>query len=292
METAARKLLIVAVFNLLGFVVELVGGLLFGSVALVSDALHMLFDSFSYIMAFATRWIASNKEGTDTWTYGFHRLEVLSAFINGATLVPMALLIFVESYRRFLSPVSIDVVNVLYVAVFGLAINVVSVLVLERDEMSLNERGAYFHLLGDAGGSVAVIVGALAIQYTGRYVIDPIVAVLIAMLVLGSAFAVLKRSLGIMLQKSPVPASEVEEAIESIEGVDDAHDIRVWEVCSQVCIATVHAVVSIDDLEKASGIREAIRHELKERFGIQHVTVQVEREPSEESTEHREDHVH
>jgi len=283
MDAGARRLLIVAVANLVGFVVEIAGGIVFGSLALVSDAVHMLFDGLSYVMAFMTTWLATTKTETETWTYGFHRLEVLSAFLNGATLFPMALYILYESYQRLLQPVEVSVWQVLVIATLGLVVNLWSMRVVEGEE-GLNEKGAYLHLLGDAGGSVAVIVGTS--------LFDPLVAVLIAVVVLVSAGSVVRKSMGIFLQKSPIPASEIEDVIVSVEGVEEAHDVRVWEVCSQVCVATVHAVVSVERMEEARRLRREIEERLHDRFMIHHVTVQVEQEPGDISVEHGVEHDH
>lgn len=285
MDASARRLLVVAALNLVGFFAEVTGGIVFGSLALVSDGLHNLLDGLAYVMAFVTTWLATERGGSEEWTYGFHRLEVLSAFLNGAMLFPMALFIIYESYQRFLQPVEVGVVPVIVIAAAGLAVNLVSMRIVEGGQ-GLNEKGAYLHLFGDAGGSVAVIVGTLAMHVSGLSFFDPLVAVLIAIVVLYSAGRVVRKSLDIFLQKSPIPASEIQEAIESVDGVEQAHDVRIWEVCSQVCVATVHAVVSVERLDEARRIREEIEEVLRERFVIHHVTVQVEEEPSEQETEH------
>jgi len=285
MEGSTRRLLLVAAINLAGFVAEVLGGIVFGSLALVSDGLHNLLDGLAYVMAFVTTWLATERAGSEAWTYGFHRLEVLSAFLNGSMLFPMALFIIYESYQRFLEPVDVGVVPVIAIASAGLAVNLVSMRIVEGGR-GLNEKGAYLHLFGDAGGSVAVIVGTVAMHVTGLALFDPLVAVLIALVVLYSAGRVVRKSLGIFLQKSPIPASEIQEAIESVEGVEEAHDVRIWEVCSQLCVATVHAVVSVQRLAEARRIREAIEEVLRDRFVIHHVTVQIEEEPSEQETEH------
>lgn len=290
MDTGAKKLLIVAGLNFIGFLVIVIGGFLFGSIALISNGLHDLFDALSYILAFATTWIATNRDTTERWTYGFHRLEVGSAFINGSMLIPMAFAVIYEAYQRFASPVEIAETQVLMLAVFGLGINLVSVLIIHRDEMSLNEQGAFLHLLTDTGGSIAVIIGTTAIIYTGRTIIDPLVAIVLALLVIWSASKVLRKSVGILMQRSPIPASDLQETIEQIEGVTEAHDIRVWEVCSQVCIATAHATIDVDDLEEAERIREQITETLRSGYLIDHVTIQIEREETSQSTDHGHEH--
>lgn len=290
MDTSARHLLIVAGLNFLGFVVIVIGGFAFGSIALISNGLHDLFDALSYVMAFGTTWIATNRDTTERWTYGFHRLEVGSAFINGSMLLPMAFAVIYEAYQRFQTPVDLAEPQVIGMAVFGLAINLVSVYILHRDEMSLNEQGAFVHLLTDTGGSVAVIIGTTAIMYTGRTIIDPIIAIILALLVIWSASNVLRESIGILMQRSPIPASDIEATIETIDGVDDAHDVRIWEVCSQVCVATAHATIDVEDFDEAEQLREQIIKTLKDTYLIDHVTIQIEGEQTNQATSHDHDH--
>lgn len=277
-ETSSQKKLgVVTGINVVGFLIELAGGLLFGSVALMSDAIHMLFDASAYATAFAAAYIAENMEASDRWTYGFHRIEVVSALINGVLLIPMAGWIVWEAYQRFLSPVTIDIGYTLVIATGGLIVNIASVYYLHGDEeMSLNERGAFYHLLGDAAGSLAVIFGLLVIAATGIKAVDPIAAVLIAGLVVWSAGKVLLEGTGIILQKSPIDPDELKEHVMTVDGVDDAHDIRCWRVCSSVNVCTIHATMSVETLEEAEQLREELDERLKDRFDLQHVTIQIE----------------
>ncbi|WP_246049096.1 cation diffusion facilitator family transporter [Natronomonas salsuginis] len=201
-ETSSNtcRLALVAVVNFLGFLAELAGGLLFGSVALLSDAFHMLFDMLAYAMAFGASYTAEQFEGRDEWSYGLHRLEPVAAFLNGILLVPMVGYILWESYHRFLDPVSIDPTMTLIIAVGGLLINLGSVYIVQGREMSLNERGAFYHLLGDAGGSVAVIISTLAVVIFDLPIADPVAAVLIGVLILVSAGKVFRGSTSILLE--------------------------------------------------------------------------------------------
>lgn len=277
-ETSSRrKLAGVTLINMVGFAVELAGGLAFGSIALIGDAVHMLFDSLSYLSAFLAAYAAEKVQGGEEWTFGFHRLEVFTAIFNGLLLIPMAGYILWEAYQRYLAPVTIDIVPAVAVALGGLAVNLGSVVYLHgQGRMSLNEKGAYFHLLGDTAGSIAVIIGLLTVQFTGVTVVDPLVAALIAVMVLLSAASVLREGAGILLQKSPIRPSELKAAVEEIDGVEDAHDIKSWQVCSKVNVCTVHATMSVTTLEEAEKIRERIDRTLKDRFNLQHVTLQIE----------------
>lgn len=276
--SSTRKLGTVSGINLIGFIIELIGGLMFGSVALMSDAFHMLFDAVAYLMAFFSAYTAENWEANENYNFGFHRIETLSAFFNGALLIPMAGYILWESYQRFLNPIEIGVIPTIAIGFGGLLVNLFSVYYLQGGEMSLNERGAFYHLMGDTGGSIGVIVSTALIYFTGITWFDPVVALLIAGLIIRSATKLLRESFGILMQKSPIPSTEIEQAIESVEGVIDAHHIRVYEICSKVCVASAHAQIEVDSWEQADKIRKEILDRLKQEFNIQTVTLQIEKD--------------
>ncbi|MXR43098.1 cation diffusion facilitator family transporter [Halobaculum sp. WSA2] len=271
---SSRRLAFVAVINLVGFVVELAGGLLFGSVALISDAIHMLFDMLAYAMAFAASYTAERFDGGEDWSYGLHRLEPVAAFLNGVLLLPMVGYILWESYQRFLEPVAINPELTLIIATGGLLVNVGSVYVLQGDEMSLNERGAFYHLLGDAGGSVAVIVSTVAVAVFDLPVADPAAAVLIGILVLASAGNVLRESTSILLERSPVSPEELRAELTTLDGVDQIEDLHVWQVCSQLIVATVQLTDTGTTLEEQRAIRSRVHDHLADQ-GIDHATVEL-----------------
>ncbi|MCQ4334229.1 cation diffusion facilitator family transporter [Natronomonas sp. F2-12] len=274
---STRRLALVAVVNFLGFLVELAGGLLFGSVALISDALHMLFDMLAYAMAFGASYTAERFEGGDEWSYGLHRLEPVAAFLNGILLVPMVGYILWESYHRFLNPVSIDPTMTLIIAVGGLLVNLGSVYIVQGGEMSLNERGAFYHLLGDAGGSVAVIISTLAVVIFDLPIADPVAAVLIGVLILVSAGKVLRGSTSILLERSPISPDGLRDELTTIDGVVDVDDLHVWQVCSQLTVATVRLQYEPPSLDQQQAIRSQV-HQLLSNRGIDHATVELEGE--------------
>jgi cobalt-zinc-cadmium efflux system protein len=273
-SASSRKLALVAGINIVGFLAELAGGLLFGSVALLSDAVHMLFDALAYIMAFAAAYVAENYAGAERWSYGLHRLEPLTALLNGLLLVPMVGFILWEAYQRVLQPVDIATGGTLLIAVGGLAVNVVSVFVLTGEEMSLNEKGAFYHLLGDAGGSVAVIVSVLVVEVTDVQVIDPIAAALIAGVVLWSAGKVLWGSGAIFFLRSPLDPGSVREEIEAIEGVAYIHDWHAWQICSQITVVTTHVATTVEQRKDGDAITRRI-HEVLRAHGVDHATVEL-----------------
>ncbi|MFC7059950.1 cation diffusion facilitator family transporter [Halovenus salina] len=285
-ETSTHKLALVAGINFVGFVVELAGGLLFGSVALISDAFHMLFDMLAYVMAFSASYAAERFDRGDEWSYGLHRLEPVAAFLNGILLVPMVGYIVWEAYKRFLEPASINAELTLVIATGGLLVNIGSVFVLQGGEMSLNERGAFYHLLGDAGGSVAVIVSTLAVSVLDMPVADPLAAVLIGLLVLWSAGKVLVESTSIFLQHSPMSMATLRDEVTNIDAVASVEDIHVWQVCSQLTVATVQVQTTSNSADEQQQLRATV-HETLADAGINHITVEIIGPSNVQSTEHR-----
>ena len=273
-STSSRKLAAVSAINLLGFFAELAGGLLFGSVALLSDAFHMLFDALAYVMAFAAAYAADHYGEGDRWSYGLHRLEPLAAFLNGLLLLPMVGFILWESYRRFLQPIDIGTGPTIAIATGGLLVNVGSVYVLQGGEMSLNERGAFYHLLGDTGGSIAVIVSTAAIEVTGIRIVDPITASLIAVVITWSAVKVLRGSGAIFLHRTPFERDEVRAVLRGIDGVTEVGDLHAWQICSQITVATTHLETDVETMAEAEVVTRRVHEELAHR-GVDHATVEL-----------------
>ncbi|MFB1063615.1 cation diffusion facilitator family transporter [Natrinema sp. H-ect4] len=273
-STSSRKLAAVSLINVVGFVVELAGGLAFGSVALISDAVHMLFDALAYVMAFAAAHVAEHYGEGDRWSYGLHRLEPFAAFLNGLLLLPMVGFILWESYQRFLEPVAIGAGPTIAIAIGGLLVNIGSVYVLHGDAMSLNEKGAFYHLLGDAGGSVAVIVSVVAIEVTGISVIDPLTAALIAAVVAWSAITVLRGSGEIFFLKTPLESDDIRAQIREIEGVTRVDDFHAWQICSQITVATVHVETDVELMTDAEAVVGRVHDELA-HHGVDHATVEL-----------------
>jgi len=289
-STSSRKLAAVSVINLLGFLAELAGGLLFGSVALLGDAFHMLFDALAYVMAFSAAYVADHYGDGDEWSYGLHRLEPTAAFLNGALLLPMVGFILWESYQRFLAPIEIGTGPTLAIAFGGLLVNVGSVYVLQGGKMSLNERGAFYHLLGDAGGSVAVIVSTVVVEVTGVRIVDPITAALIAVVVTWSAVKVLRGSGAIFLHRSPLDTGEIRTHLLGIEGVQSVEDLHVWQICSQITVATTHVETDVETMTEAEDVTRRVHEELA-HHGVDHATVELCPEYGDRDT-HLDDHSH
>ncbi len=250
----------------------------------------MLFDALAYVMAFAAAYVADHYDEGDQWSYGLHRLEPTAAFLNGILLLPMVGFILWESYQRFLNPIEIGTGPTLAIAFGGLLVNVGSVYVLQGGEMSLNERGAFYHLLGDAGGSVAVIVSTVVIEVTGVRIVDPITAALIAVVITWSAGNVLRGSGAIFFHRSPFDAGEIRAHLREIEGVEEIDDLHGWQVCSQITVATTHIETGVETMAEAEDVSQRVHKELA-HHGVDHATVELCPAYDDRST-HLNDHSH
>ncbi len=259
-------------------VVELAAGVTADSLALLSDAGHNFTDSLSLLLAwFAFRW--QQLPPDETKTFGYHRAGVLAAFVNALVLVVLSLWIFWESYERFRAPQPVGEVVMVVVAVAGLAVNAAVMWALHADSKhDLNIRGAFLHMLGDALSSVGIIVGGVAIAYTGALWIDPALSVLIGALILWSAWGIIGESLNILLEGAPrgVELRSVQEALRSIDGVSDVHDLHIWSLSSDAHALSCHAVIADMPPSESQAILAKINRVLAKQFLIRHATVQFE----------------
>lgn len=273
---ASRRLALVLALTLGFLVVEVVAGLLTGSLALLADAGHMLTDVAGLVLALAAMKFAE-RPPSPRRTYGYHRVEILAALTNGLVLLLVAGYILLEAWKRFSQPVPVAGVPVLVVAVVGLLVNVVGALLLRSgSRTNLNVRGAYNEVLADAASSVGVIVGATVITLTGWHWVDPLVAVLIALFILPRTFALLREAVQVLLEGTPreVDIAAVREAMEEVTGVKTVHDLHVWTLTSGVHALSAHAILA--DGAPHGEVLEALRHRLTHHFPISHVTVQLE----------------
>jgi cobalt-zinc-cadmium efflux system protein len=257
-------------------VVEVVGGLLTDSLALLADAVHMLSDNVSIGLALFAIWLAA-KPPTPERTFGYKRAEILAALANGVTLVAISIWIFIEAARRFSDPPEVLGGWMLVVAVLGLVMNVAAATVLMRARgNSLNVEAAFRHVLADLLGSFGVIVAAVVIVTTGWLLIDPLVSVLIALLILVSAWSILRDSTRILLEATPegIDAAEVGRRLASVTGVVEVHDLHIWTITSGFPALSAHVLVRAGD--DCHGRRQELESLLERDFGITHTTLQVE----------------
>lgn len=258
-------------------VVEVVGGVITQSLALISDAAHMLTDVAALVIALLA--IKIGKKSSDSLrTYGYYRFEILAAAFNAVLLFLVALYILFEAYQRLSQPASIDSTGMLVVAAIGLVVNVVSmVLLTSGKDTSLNLKSAYFEVVSDALGSLGVIVGALMIRWTGFSYIDSIIAVLIGLWVLPRAWILLKESINILLEGVPkgVDLNRLKDLAHGIEGVVDLHEIHVWAITSDKINLTAHVVIA--PAYESDYVLTKLRYMVREEFNILHTTFQHER---------------
>lgn len=267
--------------------VEVAGGLLSGSLALIADAGHMLTDFASLALA----WIAfrlGRRPADPLRSYGYHRFQVLAAFVNGISLFAISAWIAVEAAGRLLDPVAVAGGQMLAVAGMGLLVNLAAFWILHRGgEENLNVRGAALHVLGDMLGSVGAIVAALVILWTGWTPIDPILSVAVVLLILRGAWKVTRDSGHILLEGTPegIDAARVGAAVRTVPGVTDVHHVHAWSLTGERRLLTLHAVVE-EGIDR-DAVLAAIKRILAERLGIDHATVQIE---SDACADHGADH--
>jgi cobalt-zinc-cadmium efflux system protein len=262
-------------------VAEVVGGLLADSLALLADAGHMLSDSLSLGIALFAAWLAGRPSGPSR-TFGFRRAEILAALFNGVTLVAISIWIFVEAGMRLGDPPEVEAGLMLGVAGAGLAINLVAARILYRHAGgSLNVSAALRHVFADVLGSVGVIVAAVTILATGWEYADPLVSVAIGLLILASSWSILRDSMQILLEGSP-PGMDVEEvgqAMAAVPGVSQVHDLHVWTITSGFPALAAHVLVDRDT--DCHATRRTVEEMLRDRFGLDHTTLQVDHEGGE-----------
>lgn len=272
----ARRLWIVLFLVGSYMVAEVIGGLFTNSLALLADAGHMLSDVAALGLAlFALR--MARREATARRSYGFYRTEILAALVNGATLIAISLFVFLEAYERFRQPPDVEGALMMGIASGGLLVNLAGLWVLRSGEgQTLNERGAWLHVLTDALGSVGAILGGLAVWQFGWYWADPAVSIVIGILVMYSSWGLLRESVAVLMEGAPghVDVDAVRESIAKAPGVESVHDLHIWSITSGMVSLSAH--VCADDATSHRTILTQLRAMLHERFGIDHMTIQVE----------------
>ncbi|MGB5255844.1 MAG: cation diffusion facilitator family transporter [Woeseiaceae bacterium] len=273
-----RRVMIALLLTGTFMVVEVVGGILSGSLALLADAGHMLTDTMALALA-AMAFYVSRRPPDDKLTYGYQRFQILAAFANGLSLLLIVGWIVVEAIRRFVSPRDVLGETMLLIAAIGLVVNLISFIVLHTgDKENLNIRGAALHVAGDLLGSVAAIVAAVVIIYTGWTPIDPILSLAVAGLILKSAWALVKRSGHVLLEGAPdwlnveVMQEHIVEAVPSVSGI---HHVHVWGLTPQQLMLTMHVSLG-EPVSSQSDVIRCVKAVLKKEYGIGHSTIEVE----------------
>jgi len=257
-------------------IVECVGGWLTNSLALLSDAGHMLSDVTAMALSLFAAYVAT-RPVTSQKTFGYYRAEILAAFLNGLALWLVAGIIFREAYYRVFSPPEVHGQGMLLIASIGLVVNMLTVWILSgAHNAGLNLRGVFLHVFSDALGSLgAMIAGALILWTDWRWA-DPVTSIVIGILILLSSFSLVRESVDILMQATPrhLDLAEVQRALEAVEGVACIHDLHVWTLTSGLFTLSAHAVVQGDCDHHV--LLDALEQNIRERFGIDHITIQLE----------------
>lgn len=275
-HSSTKKLSFAVGITFFIFIVEIIGGLISNSLALLSDAGHVFTDSFALILSLIASIITKKPSGRKA-TYGYHKIGILAAFINGISLIVIAGLIFFEGYQRLLNPPKIDSGIMLPVAIFGFLGNLLMAWILGHRHEDLNIKSAWLHVVGDTISSAGVIIAGLIIKYTGWFIIDPVISWFVGFIIIIGGIRVVKDSLWIFLDFVPkgFDVEEITEKIKKIKGIIDVHDVHVWSIGYGVAAFSAHVVVDNQLLSEADKIRKKIEKELG-HIGIKHSVIQIE----------------
>ncbi|MDX6384335.1 MAG: cobalt-zinc-cadmium efflux system protein [Blastocatellia bacterium] len=281
-----KRLSIVLVLTAIYMIAELAGGLWTGSLALLADAGHMLADVAALILALTAVWFGA-RPATPHKTFGYYRLEILAALINGVGLVLISLFIFYEAYQRWFAQPIIRSKPMTLVAVGGLVVNVICAFLLHRDrDQDLNVRGAWLHVIGDALGSTGAIIAGVLIMLFGWIAADSLISVFIGLLIIWSSWHLIRDATNVLLEGTPahINLAAVEAAILETEGVSNVHDLHVWTITSGREALSAH-VIHAYSISQPTLLKD-LRSKLLERFGVDHLTIQMETADFEDEAIH------
>jgi len=259
-------------------IAEFVGGFLTNSLALISDAGHMLSDAAALGLSL-TALIWGAKAATSSKTYGYKRFEILAALLNGLVLVILAIFIFIEAIERLSAPPTVIGQGMMIISTIGLIVNIVVAWILHSqgsNKENLNVRSAFLHVIGDLLGSVGAIIAALLIIFFGWYIADPIASMIVSVLIVYSGWHILKESVNILMEAKPIyiDSDKIIEQLKQIDGVLDIHDLHIWMITSDFASMTMHLKVKRDVDRDA--VLEKAKRILSTDYGIDHVTIQIE----------------
>lgn len=277
-ESAKGRLFFTIVLNFVITLAEIIGGILSGSLALLSDALHNFSDAISVIVSYIALKL-KRKDNSMRHTFGLKRAEILAAAINSAVLIVICIYLFYEAVQRFLEPQEINAGIMSVVAVIGLLANFIAVLLLKRDsKSSINIRSAYLHLLGDTFSSVAVIFGGIAIAIWNINWIDPALTILIGLYIIKESYTILEEAVHVLMEGAPLEISikEIQDEVEKFKEVEDIHHIHLWMVGDNDVHLEAHINVNDMKISESDSLRNRIEEALHHKFGIHHITLQFE----------------
>ena len=277
-NSTGSRLIITMLLNFVITIAEIIGGILSGSLSLISDALHNFSDGIAVIISYFAIQL-KKKPNTEKHTFGFKRAEILAALINAAALVAISIYLFYESIIRLISPQEVEGGLMTLVAAIGLLANVIGTVLLKRDSgSSLNIKSAYLHLLSDAVSSAAVIAGGIAIYFFRIYWLDPILTIIISIYVLKESFEIVTNTLHVLMEGTPpnISMEKVKKLVEQIDGVVDIHHLHIWTVGEDDIHLEAHVNINNMLTEESDSLRMKIEKLLHENFNIHHSTIQFE----------------
>ncbi|HSO74191.1 MAG TPA: cation diffusion facilitator family transporter [Blastocatellia bacterium] len=279
-----RRLMVVLALTVTYMLAEAIGGFLTNSLALLSDAGHMLADVAALLLAMLALWFAA-RPVTPKKTYGYYRMEILAALANGVALVVISLLISYEALQRIRQPQEVQGLELTLIAAGGLVINAVSAWLLHSaSEENLNMRAAFLHVIGDMLGSIGAIAAGVLIWQWGWTIADPIISVLMCLLIVYSSWQLIRESVNILLEGTPshINIRALVEAMHGVEGVTDVHDLHVWTISSGKEALSAHVTIEVGAPHHET--LEALQQQLRSMFNIGHVTLQLEPADEDEAS--------
>ncbi len=277
-QVATRPLFITLAIVVVVMIAEIIGGIVSHSLALISDAGHMMVDALALGLSLFAANLAK-RPSTLTRTFGYHRVEIMAALANGSILVLVAAFIFFESYQRFREPSDVQTPVMLLIAIIGLIANITGVILLRKgSRFSLNIRGAFWHVLGDTISSVGVITAAIVIMITGWIYADPVVAIIIGIIILWGAVRLVRESVDILMESVPkhINTEDVVNSIQEIPGVQEIHDVHIWTITSGIVALSAHLIIQDQMVSHSTEVREQVNRLLEEKYNINHTTLQLE----------------
>lgn len=276
------KLFWVTLLNATITVAEILGGIISGSLALLSDAVHNLSDTLSIVLSYYAHRV-SKKDRDIHKTYGYKRAQVLAAFINSSALIVISIFLLYEAFKRFLHPQEIKSGLMIVVAIIGLLANFISVYLLEKDsKKSLNIKSSYLHLIGDTVSSVGVVLGGIAIRLWNITIVDPIITVLISLYILKEAWSIVKKTTDILMQSSAELDYEgIKSDIEKMDGILNIHHVHTWFSDEKTIYFEAHVILENILISETQEILKKIENLLKTKYKINHVTIQFESEKTD-----------
>jgi len=278
-DLKGRNLIISIILNILITISQVIGGLISGSLSLLSDALHNFSDVLSLIVSYVAN-ILSKRPSSNNKTFGYKRAEIIAAFVNASALMIVAVILIIEAIERFQNPQEVESNLVIWLSLLGIAANGFSVLLLKKDaDSNMNMKSAYLHLLTDMMASVAVLIGGLLMKFYQMYWVDPVLTLAIAIYLIYMGFDLLKQSTRVLMLFTPnsIKVQEIVEAIGKIESIKNVHHVHIWQLNEDEVHLEAHIDFNEDiRLSEFDGILEQIEEEVYHNYGINHVNIQPE----------------